>query len=347
MDMDERPFPIWRLNRDRVLLNGKLRKLTGSIHRAYAGWHGTYYDLLTSIGCIYKCTYCCQVHKGKILRTSVDRAIREIQHARENLPFLEGVNIQDDSFVSGPKQWVDEFCRRLKEEVGLSIIVRMIPRQVTGERLDKLIDAGLVYVTMGLEGSDRLNKKIFKRSQTAKNFVPAAKEVLSRGLILSIDLLVDNPYEKETDLREIATTLNALPRPNWWVVGLSLTPFPTTPLHERAKRDGMLERFSTDAYDAMLVPSREGGYRTPEFWMLLNAKLLPMINPELGRKFILAGPDNPAAVKSVQRLTKWLLRARAVTTAMRDHLPTFYGALFRILRIFTRKAALPRIMRKM
>ncbi len=343
--MDDRPFPIWRLNRDRVLLNGRLKVLTEGIHRAYTGWHGTYYDLLTSIGCIYKCAYCCQVHKGKILRTSVDRAIREIKHARENLPFLEGVNVQDDSFVSGPKEWVDEFCRRMKAEVGLPFIVRMIPRQVTAELLEKMMDAGLVYVTMGLEGSDRLNKTLYKRSQTAEYFIPAAKEVLNHGLILSIDLLINNPYETEADLKEIAETLNSLPRPNWWVVSLSLTPFPKTPLYERAVQDGMIEKFPTDAYDAMLVPSREGAYRTPDFWYLLNAKLLPMINSNLGRQLIEAGPGSPTAAKTVFRLTKWLLRTRKITSFLRDNFPILYAVLYRGLRIFTGKKALPRIMR--
>ena len=148
-------------------------------------------------------------------------------------------------------------------------------------------------------------------------------------------------------MREIATTLNSLPRPNWWVVWLSLTPFPNTALYERAVKDGMLEKFPTDAYDAMLIPTREGAYHTPEFWYKLNARLLPMINPELGKRLIEGGPNDPVAAKTVMRLTKWLLRTKKLTSFMRDRVPIFYNVFYRVLRIFTgKKKAMPRLMRE-
>jgi anaerobic magnesium-protoporphyrin IX monomethyl ester cyclase len=344
LPMDDRPFPLWRLGRDRVLLKGRLRVLDAGLHKALATWHGGYYDLLTSIGCVYKCAYCCQTHRGPVLRASVDRVIREVLHVRECLPFLAGVNIQDDSFFSGSKEWVEEFCRRFKAEVGLPFIARMIPKFVTPERLDTMVQGGLVYVTMGLEASDRLNRTLFHRPETVANYLKAARAVLERGLILSIDLLADNPYETEEDLRQIARTLNALPRPNWWIVSLSLTPFPGTPLYERCEKDGMLGKFATDAYDAMLMPSREGGYRTPEFWHKLNTQLLPLIGPELGEKLIAAGPGDPSAAATVERLTKWLTRLHRLTNWMRDRLPTFYAVLFRVLRLGARGKPLPRIM---
>ena len=327
VDLDTLPFPLFRFGRDKVLVHGKLRPYTRRLHQRLTEWGGRYYDMITSRGCPYKCAYCCRVDRGAIRRMSVDRAIRELKHLREHHPQIAGVNIQDDAFFYGPEDWVREFCRRMKAEVGLPFIVRMIPRFVTPERIELLKAGGLEYVTMGMEGSDRLNRTLYKRPEDKESFLKAARSVLSAGLYLSLDVLVDNPYETEADLREMAEMLNALPRPNWGVVSLSLTPFPNTALYERAVKDKMLGRFATDAYDAMLMPSREGAYMTPSFWRLLLTQLLPAIGPGVGGPLIAAGPRNPEAVRTVERLTRLTARMRKVTAFLRDYVPFLYRFL--------------------
>ena len=245
------------------------------------------------------------------------------------IPRVRGVNIQDDAFFCGSESWVEEFCRRMKAEVGLPFIIRMIPRFVTPERVEMLKSGGLNYVTMGLEGSDRLNRTLYRRPEDQKSFLKAARTVLDAGLYLSIDFLINNPYETPRDLREIGMTLNSLPRPHWGVVGLSLTPFPNTPLYERCVQDKTLDRFATDAYDAMLMPTKPGGYLTPTFWVLLLTQLLPVIREDLAKKLIAAGPENPWAAQTVRRLATWTGRLRAVTNFFRDHVPGLYGLMVR------------------
>ncbi len=329
VDLDTLPFPLFRFGRDKVLVHGRLRSYTQRLHQRLTEWSGRYYDLITSRGCPYKCAYCCRVDRGAIRRASVDHAIGELKHLRQEHPQIAGVNIQDDAFFYGPEDWVREFCRRMKAEIGLPFIVRMIPKFVTPERIELLKSGGLEYVTMGFEGSDRLNRELYKRPEDKESFLKAARTVLDAGLYLSLDLLVDNPYETEADLREMAETLNELPRPNWGVVSLSLTPFPGTPLHERAVKDKMLARFPTDAYDAMLMPSRPGAYSTPPFWRVLLTELLPAIGPAVAGPLIKAGPRNPQAVHMVERLAKLTRRAKKLTAFLRDHVPFLYHFLVR------------------
>jgi radical SAM superfamily enzyme YgiQ (UPF0313 family) len=338
LDLDSLPFPLFRFGADRVLYRGRLRPLTRAVQRRHAGWHGRYYDLITSRGCPYKCAYCCNVNRGPIRRASVEHVIRELKQVRDQCPDLAGVNIQDDAFFSGSEDWVADFCRRMKDEIGLPFIVRMIPRFATPERLVRFKDGGLRYVTMGLEGSARINRNVFSRPEDNRSFLKAAQAVLQAGLLLSVDIIVDNPYETEDDLREIALTLNALPRPNWWTVSLSLTPFPGTPLYARCVKDGMLERFATDAYDSMLMPFREGGYVTPRFWRLLNSQLLPLISPELGARLIAEGPSDPNAVRTVERLSAWMGRTRRATAWFRDHLPGLHGLTATLVRSLSSRA---------
>jgi radical SAM superfamily enzyme YgiQ (UPF0313 family) len=332
IDLDALPFPLFRFDRDWVLQRGHLSKLTWAIHQKHGGWHGKYYDLVTSRGCAYRCAYCCNVHVGRIQRSSVDRVIRELKHIKATAPGIRGVNVQDDSFFVGSDDWVREFCPRMKDEVGLPFIVRMIPRYVTPERLELFKSGGLQYVTMGLQSSNRINRDVFNRKEDSQSFLKAARIVHDAGLWLSIDLIINNPYEREEDLREIALTLNALPRPNWWVVSLSLTPFPNTPLYARCKKDGMLDQFATDAYDAMLMPTRPGGYLTPRFWLLLNTVVLPHVKPEIGARLIALGPNSPAAVRMVESLSRSLRTAKRASAWFRDNLPTLYGGLYRLMR---------------
>ena len=341
LDLNALPFPLFRFDRDYLLVGGKLRKLDWTMHRRFAGWHGRYYDLVTSRGCAYRCAYCCNVYGSPIRRQSVERVLAEVRHLKQAEPRIAGINIQDDSFYAGSDEWLRDFCAKWKAEIALPFITRLIPRYVTPERLALLKDAGLQYVTMGLEGSDRVNREVYNRKETAESFQKAARTVLASGMWLSIDYIIHNPYEKDEDLRAIARTLNALPRPHWWIVSLSLTPFPGTSLHARCVKDHSLERFSTDAYDSMLQPARPGGYRTPEFWLDLITVVLPNVNPALGERLIAAGPQDPRTAATVRSLAKWFRIAKQATTWLRDRTPGLYAATYRVLRLVAPRRGAP------
>ena len=341
LDLDRLPFPLFRFDRDWILAGGKLRKLDWAMHSRHANWRGRYYDLVTSRGCAYRCAYCCNVYGAPVRRQSVDRVIAEVRHVKETAPGIAGINIQDDSFYAGSEDWLREFCRRWKNEIGLPFITRMIPRYITPERLALLQDAGLQYVTMGLEGSDRVNREVYDRKETGASFLKAARTVLASGLWLSIDYIIHNPYETEADLREIARVLNALPRPHWWIVCLSLTPFPHTPLHARCVKDKTLDRFATDAYDSMLNPAKPGGYLTPPFWLDLLTIVLPNVGPALGARLIEAGPGDPRNAATVRSLAKWFRIAKGTTARLRDRTPWLYAVLYRFLRLFSRRRRAP------
>lgn len=313
IDLDALPFPLFRFGRDWILVDGRLKRLTWALHRKHASWDGRYYDMLTSRGCAYRCAYCCNVNGAPVRRASVDRVIGELLSVRERAPGIAGINFQDDSFFTGSDEWMETFCKRMKADVGLPFIARMIPHYVTRERIRRLKDAGLEYVTMGLEASDRVNKTVFNRHETAQTFLAAAEIILGEGLYLSTDVIINNPYETEEDLRQIARTLNALPRPNWGVVALSLTPFPNTPLHARVLKDKIGDRFATDPYDSMLIPSRPGGYLTPRFWLLLNTEILRAIPQKMGERLIAAGPHNAQAVQMVERLAVQMRWAKKIS----------------------------------
>ena len=98
----------------------------------------------------------------------------------------------------------------------------------------------------------------------------------------------------------------------------------------------MLARFATDAYDSMLMPSKEEGYQTPEFWTLLFTTILPAIKPEQGAELIKAGPEDERAAKYVERLASRLIRLKKATTWMQINLPIAYGIISHGLKQISR-----------
>jgi len=196
---------------------------------------------------------------------------------------------------------------------------------------------------MGLEASDRLNKQVFNRHETASSFLAAAKTVLGCGLHLSIDVLADNPYETEDDLREVASTLNALPVAARVEHRLALAdPVPPdAPLRAGAQGpEARAVRHRRVRFDARA--SRPGGYRTPAYWRDLVTKVLPHLPAEHGAKLIAAGPRHPQAVRIVERLVARIERARRVSAWLKRWMPWLWWAaalVYRIGGLFRRRAA--------
>ena len=56
------------------------------------------------------------------------------------------------------------------------------------------------------------------------------------------------------------------------------------------------------------------------------------MNPELGARFIEAGPEDPRNAASVRSLAKAFRMAKRTTTWLRDRMPWLYAAAYRLLR---------------
>lgn len=84
----------------------------------------TSYPILTRRGCPMSCSYCNMptmrnmIGKNILRQRSVERVIRELQHAKQVFPNLSFVYFWDDIFPQN-KQWVDRFCKEYKEKIEL------------------------------------------------------------------------------------------------------------------------------------------------------------------------------------------------------------------------------------
>jgi radical SAM superfamily enzyme YgiQ (UPF0313 family) len=158
----------------------------------------------------------------------------ELQDAVKNDPEITMIMLQDDSFMSCNKEYLRDFCQAYKTKIKVPFVVNTIPTYVNREKLGLMKEAGLSWINMGLQsGSDRVNREIYKRRSLKNDFLRAARLVNELKIAGKYDVILDNPFENETETMETIETLIETPKP-YIVEFYSLIFYPGTELHERA-----------------------------------------------------------------------------------------------------------------
>jgi radical SAM superfamily enzyme YgiQ (UPF0313 family) len=213
---------------------------------------GILYSTLGTRGCPLNCTYCCNnayrklYAKQKYVRhRNIEHIISELVWVRENMPWVTMVCFEDDSFLAASIQEIQEFAKLYKEKVGLPFRCLHEPLTFTQEKMDALLDAGLVGIQMGIETAAPNTLKMYNRGGLGKKIMEAAKiladvsKTSQKPFYILYDLIIDNPWETDEDLLETVKFVVELPG-NFHLNIFSLVFYPGTELYERAKQEGLL-----------------------------------------------------------------------------------------------------------
>ncbi len=249
-DLDAIPYPDYDIDHHHLLDGTIVRRLTLQDMRSRFPWNLGRHFVISSRGCPHECAYCCNSALRKLfgqshaLRTrSVGNFMGEIDAIRDRYPFVNTFAIMDDSFFFKPGRWIDEFCEAFAR-TGCAFGCLIHPSSVTVERMDKLVRAGLIGVQMGLQsGSQRVTREVFHRHGTVEEFVRAAgvlDQYMDRLQARTYDVIVDNPYETDSEQEDTIRVLMSLNKPFNLDI-FSLTFFPGTGLHDRRLREGYPE----------------------------------------------------------------------------------------------------------
>lgn len=242
--LNELPYPRHLPESMFVVDKRKIRSIKyADMYKRYARYQGTFVSIATSRGCPFACNYCSnsmlKSYYGQVsIRIrSVESVIDEISREISDFKDILYVNFTDDCFMMHDWEWILDFCKRYKKEVGIPFVARSTPKHTDKEKMALLKDAGLGWIFMGLQtGSDRINQEVYGRYTTAEEFLKAA-EVISRLRISPwYDVIVDNPYETEDDYLQTIDVLLRTARP-FEISLFSLDFFPGTELLRRTKQD--------------------------------------------------------------------------------------------------------------
>ncbi len=213
----------------------------------------TDYSLLPTRGCPYSCTYCANSLISRLSRGSrnfrkqeIDSVIEELVWAKENIPGVRRIAMNDDCFMAHKEETIIQFSKEYKRHIDLPLIIRGVhPQTVSEEKLNALCDAGLIKVRIGIQtGSDRVRKLYGRTWDSNERILKVAKLInvfiRERKLkFIMYDVITDNPWETEEDQQQTLDLLLSLPRP-FGIYFFSLAFYPGTGLYDRALEEGLV-----------------------------------------------------------------------------------------------------------
>jgi len=245
-DIDAYPFPQHLPKDMYVVRKKKVLRVDKELFRSISRYSGTFPNLITTRGCPFSCTYCCNsalkelyVHYP-VRKRSVESVMAEILEITSEHKDCLALNIQDDCFLTYDHEWIYEFARQYHRKVRIPFVVRTTPRHINREKLSLLKESGLLMVMLGLQsGSDRINREVFKRHVTSDAFLKATRIIGSLGLVAYYDVILDNPYETEEDILKTLKVIFQIPKP-FQLQLFSLCFYQGTELYKKAIKDGLL-----------------------------------------------------------------------------------------------------------
>jgi len=240
-DLDDVPFPAYGRDSFCFIDNNRMRSNDPTL----------LYDIffvLGSRGCPFSCSYCAnsvlrKQYKGLgryVRRRSAKNVVAEIKQDSANGQNRGTVLFYDEVF-SLDSEWLDEFCRLYKDDVGLPFYAQYNPNTPASKvipSIEKLVSAGLSMINLGIQsGNDHIRNNIFQRPGKNENIVRLANEIARHKVTINYDLIIDNPYDTIETLEETTALLLRLPKPlSFHLYALQF--FPEYPLTHQAIIDG-------------------------------------------------------------------------------------------------------------
>jgi len=255
--LDIYPFPDYSLEDHHILFDGYIKPLTFELTQlclergtVSAYLNNTGYQTMTGRGCPHKCTYCINdaiknlYHGQNYLRwRSTIHVMRELLWVKKHMPYVGYIWISDDAFLGRSIKNIREFCIEYKKKIGLPFSVLASPLTVTEEKMELLVDAGLIYVQMGIQSGSKKIQELFNRKSMSNERMMKAIRIINKYKDKmyppSYDFILDTPYETDKDEIESLRLISKIPKP-YRLQPFALVLYPGTKLHKMAKDDGFI-----------------------------------------------------------------------------------------------------------
>jgi radical SAM superfamily enzyme YgiQ (UPF0313 family) len=256
------------------------------------------YVMNTGRGCPRQCLYCSNSAVGKLYRgdkivrrRSVDHVLSELKLYKKD---IRRIFFVDEVFTTS-KEWLAEFCRRYKAEIGLPFECQTFPSQLTEENVVMLKDAGLTRIMIGVQtANENLRAKVLTRRYSNAKLIELADILNKHRVEFHVDHMLDLPFETEKD-QDDAIALYARMMPTRVTVYFT-TVYPNTGLQTLLYENKLID-------DAAVERIRKGVYGNNYFFggglrgadrrryrqyvrIAIALNLIPLIRRTLSRKML-------------------------------------------------------------
>jgi len=251
-DLNAVPFKDIRPEDKFFIDKGKLTESFSEV--SYS--RGLKYHAISSRGCPYACSYCCEnqyknLYSPQVFlrRRSPAHVIGELKKAKKQL-HCRIIQFEDEIFAQDPG-WLEEFSSLYRTEIDLPFICYLFPDKNSLQRLHMLKEAGLILTCLGLQsGSQRTNREIYHRPYSKDLMMKTAAALHSLKIDYYVDVITHNPLETEEDLKTTLAVLLELPKPYWLCLnrlsvidGTDISLMMNPGLKERAKQRDLRQLF--------------------------------------------------------------------------------------------------------
>ncbi|MCK4819556.1 radical SAM protein, partial [bacterium] len=167
------------------------------------------------------------------------------------------------------------------------------PLTMSEEKMEMLVDAGMIYLQMGVESGSSDIQGLFNRSRMDNERLMKSFKIINRFKDRmsppSYDFILDVPYEKEKDKIDSLRLIAQIPKP-YRLQPFSLVLYPGTKLYEMAKKDGLIKDEKRDIYEksyTMSAPSylnllmtiaKRGKFPSPLLKLLVSSPVVAILN---------------------------------------------------------------------
>lgn len=258
-DLDSLGFPAWDLIKPQEYPEAQ---------------HGAFFKrfpiapIMTGRGCPFNCTFCAgHIITGKRVRKrSIENVMEELKFLTKKFGIRE-IHIVDDNFTM-EKDYVMEFCQRLKEE---NIdITWATPNGIRIDTLDRemllaMKKSGYYLASVGIEfGSERM-LKLTKKHLTKDEILRGIELIKSVGLEIAGFFMIGYPGETEEEIRKTIKFACELPllRANFFI----FLPLPGTEAYFELKEKLELNRVDWEHFYFTHPAYTYGGFSP---WKLRN-----------------------------------------------------------------------------
>lgn len=219
-DLDSLPVPLYGHNE--ILVDYDRLDDKALCDAEYLS-RGTNLVVLTERGCPYACTFCIysRLHglypgQPRFRRRSVENVLAEVEDRVARLG--QRHIVFHDEILGMQKEWVREFTAKFKDRFGsrgVTFTGYVHPLTTDEESVRLLAEAGLTQTGIGLQsGSEYTARQLYRRYHHPEKVVALSQWIQKYKIPhVQVDLLVDNPYEREEHLRETLDLLLRLEPP--------------------------------------------------------------------------------------------------------------------------------------
>ncbi len=232
-DLDSLAWPTYGVN-EFLIHDDVLHRITVETHRTYLAER---YIHMTGRGCAFKCTFCHhwktrEMYQGQryLRRRSPRAVVDQLEWAQRTLD-IKSVMFWDDIFLMDEK-WIAEFAGEFQSRLRFPIGGLAYPKMTTEAMIDTLMDCPFVCVGFGIQsGSEFIVDKVYNRGCSNEEIRDLAWHCHRRGIEVTYDFLIHNPFESEDDVLASLRLLLDLPVP-YNIITKRLFVYPNSPMNE-------------------------------------------------------------------------------------------------------------------